>query len=244
MPWGRSTRRVTAGSRMVTVAESAWTTRGGVPGCHWMAPGPLFGGAGGDARFVGRFSAARAACSPGGGGASGGRCGSSSLVAVATRVVTATATVATGWTATAEPTIWSGSRASSAISSGAAAGLRGESYDNALAQRPCRNDHRELQDHSSETGTPGEASTTSNSQPWNTSTGSTTNDSSTTSAASHQPKPKTSTTVNNTQAARPTLTQNSLRGTGGGSRRRHGKRLVVVVSCATFPQSAVSPVRR
>ena len=49
---------------------------------------------------------------------------------------------------------------------------------------------------------------------WNGSTGSTADGSTTTtSAASHQPKPKTSTTVNNTQATRLRLKPNSLRET-------------------------------
>ena len=52
------------------------------------------------------------------------------------------------------------------------------------------------------------------SPPWNGSTGSTTGACTTTTpAASRQPKPKTSTTVNNTQTTRLRLKPNSLRET-------------------------------
>ena len=61
---------------------------------------------------------------------------------------------------------------------------------------------------------PGEGSSTSSSPPWNGSTGSTAAGSTTTtSAACRQPKPRTSTTVNNTQSTRPRLKPNSLRET-------------------------------
>ena len=66
---------------------------------------------------------------------------------------------------------------------------------------------------SSAIAAPGEASTTSNSPPWCGSTGSTTGACTTTTAASRQPKPNTSTTVNNTQPSGLRLKQNSLRET-------------------------------
>lgn len=80
---------------------------------------------------------------------------------------------------------------------------------------------------SSATKAPGKASTTSSSPPRNGSTGSTAAAYSTTSAASHQPKPKNSTTFNNTWTARPTYKQNSLRETRGGSPSCHDEGVIM-----------------
>ena len=99
----------------------------------------------------------------------------------------------------------------------ASVGSCGDSYDcDVMAGLPGRSSGS-TRPNSSATGAPGGASTTSNWRPWIGSTGSTTAARSTTSAASRQPKPKTSTTVTNTQATRPRLKPNSLREIRGGS---------------------------